>query len=388
MISEFHITNFKSLMEFELHVPKFCVLVGMNGAGKSTILQAFDFLGQLMRGDIDGWLENRGWEAADLGSRLASASNILAGVGQPADGGKLAWAAAFNRKERACLSELVETAQPDASITEQFRVKDRQYRVDAGASQPWDSAWQGSLLSQLPDAGLPADVLALRDNLRRIHSLEQLSPHLMRRRIPGAGNGADIGAGGEHLAAFLHAVKGQRKLDLLAALRGFYPQVADIRTAPTREGWTRLSIVEDVNGRHVESDARHAGDGMLRILAMLAQTMGGDATLLFDEVENGINPEMIERLVDVLAGADQQIVVTTNGPMFLNYLEDDVARASVIFVYKTPDGVTRARPFFDIPGIGEKLESMGPGEAYIHTDLAELTAQCVTLDLAEQPPAQ
>ncbi|OAD21575.1 hypothetical protein THIOM_002652, partial [Candidatus Thiomargarita nelsonii] len=43
MIREFHINNFKSLVNFKFQLDKFTCLIGLNGSGKSTILQALDF---------------------------------------------------------------------------------------------------------------------------------------------------------------------------------------------------------------------------------------------------------------------------------------------------------------------------------------------------------
>ena len=76
MISQFGISNFKSLVDFDMPLPKFTVLIGLNGAGKTTILQAFDFLSQLMHGKVDEWLASRGWEKADIASKLVATSNV------------------------------------------------------------------------------------------------------------------------------------------------------------------------------------------------------------------------------------------------------------------------------------------------------------------------
>ncbi len=64
MITRFHIENFKSLADFDLppkgHESKaFACLIGLNGAGKSSLLQALDFVAQLATGDVSGWLERR-----------------------------------------------------------------------------------------------------------------------------------------------------------------------------------------------------------------------------------------------------------------------------------------------------------------------------------------
>ena len=49
--------GFKSLVDFRIELANFTCLIGMNGVGKSTVLQFLDFLSQLMRGDVKGWLK-------------------------------------------------------------------------------------------------------------------------------------------------------------------------------------------------------------------------------------------------------------------------------------------------------------------------------------------
>ena len=53
MIKSIWVDNFKSLVDFKLELAKFNCIVGLNGSGKSTVLQALDFVSQLMVGDID-----------------------------------------------------------------------------------------------------------------------------------------------------------------------------------------------------------------------------------------------------------------------------------------------------------------------------------------------
>ena len=120
------------------------------------------------------------------------------------------------------------------------------------------------------------------------------------------------------------------------------------------------------------TEARHINDGMLRLIAILAELATPNRFLLFDEIENGINPELVEFLIDKLVNATQQVLVTTHSPMILNYLEDDIARAGVIYLYKTSQGFTQSIPFFSIPSLAEKLTVMGPGEAFVDTKLSEL----------------
>jgi predicted ATPase len=143
-------------------------------------------------------------------------------------------------------------------------------------------------------------------------------------------------------------------------------------------------VIEQFGEQKLETEATHLSDGLLRILAVLAQEESGHPMVLLDEIENGINPEIIEKLVDNLVNARQQIIVTTHSPMILNYLEDKVARDSVQFIYKNTAGETSARRFFKIPNIGEKLEIMGAGEAFVDTDLVQLTNECIALDIEDE----
>ena len=97
MITSIKIDNFKSLVDFELSLSKFNCLVGLNGAGKSTVLQALDFLSQLMIGDIEQWLKLRQWENSDLNSKLTKKRNIDYIVTLDVEGKEVVWRGSFNR---------------------------------------------------------------------------------------------------------------------------------------------------------------------------------------------------------------------------------------------------------------------------------------------------
>jgi predicted ATPase len=259
-----------------------------------------------------------------------------------------------------------------------LHVKGRRYRIGAEKDAPLTFKYQGSILSQLRDEELSGPLLEFRDCMRRIRSLELLAPNLMRRRA--RTGDADIGAGGEKLTAFLHGIKGAARERLLKLLQGFYPTLVDFKVSTQRAGWKRLTVIEQFGSQRLETEARHINDGLLRVLAVLAQTDSDRSLILLDEIENGMNPEIIEKLVDSLVGAQQQILITTHSPMILNFLDDVIARESVTFIYKNERGESRARPFFEVPRVADKLEVMGPGEAFVDTDLNLLAQDCMMMD--------
>jgi len=108
MIEQIAVQNFKSLAQFKLRLHRFNCLVGMNGAGKSTVLQSIDFMAQLMEGRIDEWLAMREWSASELNCKLRPESNIkLAVTFRTSTGQQLHWGAAFNRTELQCSAEAI-----------------------------------------------------------------------------------------------------------------------------------------------------------------------------------------------------------------------------------------------------------------------------------------
>jgi predicted ATPase len=183
----------------------------------------------------------------------------------------------------------------------------------------------------------------------------------MRKRARQADN--DLGLGGEKLSAFLYDLSDDKQIQLNKLIKQkFIPTFESVETTSIQSGWKKLSVIEYLQLR---TDAKHVSDGLLRLLAILSQTMTDNKILLFDEIEDGINPEIVEKLVDLLISIPQQIIITTHSPILLNYIEDEQAKKSVIFTYKNKNGITQQHPFFTIKGIAEKLEILGPGEAML-----------------------
>jgi len=385
MITDIHIMNFKSIAAATFQLGQFNCLVGMNGAGKSTVLQVFDFLSHLMRGDVEAWLQDRSWSASDLNNKLRKESNIsLVVTYQIEEGHRLIWRGDFNRTMLRCTKEWVDEVWRDGRSDlrhKLFRAEGSSYTFEGDPSRDVAFTYQGSLFSVLKDSEFPEPLLAFRDAMRQIRSLELLAPQLLRKRA--RSTDLDIGIGGEKLSAFLGRIKGQDKSSLLTLLKQFYPSVVDFKVTSMVSGWKKLSVTEQFGSQTLETEATHLNDGLLRVLAVLAQSSSHRSLILLDEIENGINQELVETLVDTLVASNQQLVVTTHSPLILNYLEDDVARRAVQLVYKSSDGGTRLRRLFDIPRISAKLDAMGPGDAFVDTDLRLLAQECLALDQEE-----
>jgi len=367
--------NFKSLVEFSLPFSKFNCLVGLNGSGKSTVLQFIDFLSQQVSGDIDEWLDSRQWNARDLNSTLTPKSNITFTVELSYSDNPVIWEGSFNRTELFCTAEKITWGGKTL-----LNVADGKFSLPTENLQaPITFDYQGSILSQLRKSQLPFELEEFKNFFKELNALDMLSPDMLRDQHI---SGKTLGAGGKMLSSFISNMTKGEKANLVAKLKELYPSLVKVdATVQKSAGTVRLEIKERFGDKTIKTEARHINDGLLRFMAIFAQLTKKQSALLLDEIENGVNPELIEKLVDSLVEANTQVIVTTHSPMILNYMEDDVARAGVVYLYKNAQGATQAIRLFDIPSMQRKLKFMGPGEAYEDTILENLAPEAATVQL-------
>lgn len=399
MVKRFQIKNFKSLTDFSLpgglgELGQFTCLVGLNGAGKSSVLQAFDFIGQLASGTVSEWLALRDWKQNDLTSRLASSGKkrISFALEFQFDGtGRVTWEGEYSPATGNCTREsihcdgqsILQTKGRGPKTELQLRKSDQQTEIIPLSKL----RFEGSSLSLLrPDSYHPALGL-VRAFSQKLTSLELLSPQAMRKR---ARVGDQIGLGGERLAGYFHSLSEENKGELNRVLSQFYPQFKSLSTRTLRSGWNEIIVNEDWNGQ-LDTRARHVNDGLLRLAAILSQLGGANSDvadqrlLLLDEIENGINPEVVKLLIEKLTSTKRQVLLTTHSPIILNWLPDDLAKESVILLYRNSDGSTKAVRFFDLPTAAKRLGVLGAGEAFVDVSLAQMSVEAEQQEGHESP---
>ena len=287
------------------------------------------------------------------------------------------WRMSFNYQSLKCSRESILKKYGDELHHFLLRVDNGQYILNKYSSkEKINFKYSGSILSALKSELLGDELNAIHNFFNEIHSAELLSPILMKKRAREAKN--DIGLGGEKLSAFLNALDKEKKEKLQKALKDFFPYIDSFETKSLRSGWKTLSLVEKHNNKLIETDSMHLSDGVLRILAILSQLLTTESVLIFDEIEDGINQEFVEKLVDTLLESPHQTVVATHSPLLLNYLDDEVAKASILFVYKTKDGSTKVGNFFEIIAKYQEISEheydlFGAGEIMQRVNLLELT---------------
>lgn len=368
-----YVDNFKSLVDFKLELSGFTCLVGFNGAGKSTILQLFDFIASLFQGSTERWLKARNWKAADLTFKPSRKQSITFRLIFRIGSQYYFWIAKFNRTKMTCSYEQICRLEKTAVTI--FDATDRGYRLNDGDLRAVDFSYVGTILSQIKSEVLGSELAQIREFISGFRSLDLLAPNLIRERSR-AGEIADIGLGGEKLSAFLHGLSSKERKSIVEDLRRYYPQLQDIHTSSVAGGWIKIEIEEVIrDGEAFKTEARHINDGFMRLLAISAQRFSSNSFLLYDEIENGVNSEVTQMLVDALVESPKQNLVTTHSPVVLNFLKDELARKSIVFVYKRDDGVSRAIRLFDIPSAKRKLDFLSPGEVIVDISQAVIAQE-------------
>ena len=383
----FNIQNFKSINHINIDFDKLTCIVGMNGAGKSTILQALDFTSQLMSGRMDTWLIQRGWDAKQLINQTLKPKSSFIKVSVDLEWQlekdlfhprQIKWEATFDIRQLKCEHEkIIVDGEYVAFYSTGTNIIDRV--DDALVDILWD--YTGSVLSSMADSWFEKRMLLAktREAILGISSLELLSPSILKKSSRAAVS--RVGMGGENLPSFIHSLSKEQQEELVRSLRVFYPNLSKITTRKKVGGWVTLGFEETFKDQKTVSEALHINDGLLRILAVLAQQKNSSPILfLLDEIENGINQEIMGKLVGFLSSCQTQVLITTHSPLLLNYLTDEQAVQGVYFVYRTESGSLNLRKFFNVIDEPEILDFAGPGEVYANTNLSLLAEKCRNLD--------
>ena len=381
MIKRISVSAFKSLVDFELNLDsKFNCIIGLNGAGKSSVLQLFSYVSALIEGKIDRWLSERGWEEKDVASHFFPTRETFdLELDIELSDKQLRWEATYNWKRGRCTSE---TLTDLANGHQLLRLYQGRLKTKRDTIPNLIFKYSGSILSALDDSALPQEAVIFRNFMTNVDSHDLLSPKVMRSgRFASPGK---IGSAGEYLISYIHNLEKSARDTLLTNLYGYFPQVVNIDTKTELDGTLSLLLTErfyNEDGSHTDvvTNAKHINDGMLRILIILASQRSSSKFQQFDEVENGVNSEITEKLVEAFISSPQQVLITTHSPMVLNYIEDELAKNSITLVYKNKQGHTKATKLFALPSLTKKLNSLAPGDAMLDVYLKDAAEEAELL---------
>ena len=366
------------------------VLIGTNGSGKTSILQALDLIISFAQMDIDAYLDKRNWKPYELKSKTSAKSymtfTILFDMGVDGCEKLIEWTFVLHpvkSKEKILVisEEIVnktnsqELLSVDSHGIERFNFAEN--RMEKFPPLYMTSSFLKNIDVQKDKSKFP-EMVALIEFLAASDSFELLSTEKMRRSS--RGDVDTIGMGGEKLAAFIHGLKPEQRRKISERLQHYVPFVSNVDTeVKGRPGWTEIKVQESFpsDERSVAISPTHLSDGTLRMLAISAlqeadKTSGMD---LLDEIENGINPHLADKMVNDLIertiSKGRQIILTTHSTVMLDYFSEE----SIIFLWRDKKGKVHNQGLFSISEIRNRLEYMYPGEVWLNMDENEIIAQ-------------
>jgi predicted ATPase len=175
---------------------------------------------------------------------------------------------------------------------------------------------------------------ALRTRLQGMRSYV-FDHHLIATRAA-AREGAELTASGGNLAAVLATLHEKHPgafADLLAELVRILPEYADIRCVTGRDGLIGLQLILAESGEAIPAD--NVSQGTLYLLTMLALAFDPDppSLICIEEIDRGFHPRLLRDVRDVLyrlshpngfglARPPVQVIATTHSPYLLDLFKD------------------------------------------------------------------
>lgn len=344
-------------------------LIGSNGAGKSSTLQALAFIQSFAAGKPSEFISERHWNKLDLRSKTVEKThNTLRYhlLFEDSDNTRVLWQFAWGLGSEALIIEQMWIGIGNLPPKKIFSFDRKNGLRSEVGGEVKGIVPPGSITALIQIATLThhhEKIAPVLDWCERITSLELLNPVAMRSNARGSPKG--IGTRGQRLAGFLASLDTKTKARIVDRLSDFYP-LSHLSTTKKKAGWVDLKIGEAFSIGHIP--AQHMSDGFMRLLALCAiPEFGSRASLvLLDEIEDGIEPHILPRLIDrIVQDSSAQFVMTSHSPLLVNFFPPE----NVTLVTRSPEGRSIFCRISDLDIIKKGREYLGPGEIWANSGL-------------------
>lgn len=343
-IESIRLKNFKSFRNVVIRdIPNFCVVVGANGTGKSTLFDVFGFLKDSMTDNVQVALSKRGG-FNEVRTRTAVGPievelkfRFEAQFGKETREPLATYKLAINEEERKPIVELEELSYRRGSHGRPWKFLSFKSGIGEAVTNEYDSVKDESQLRREEQELTKPDILAIKGlaQFQRYPAVVALGQmirnwhvsdfHISSARTPpDAAYEEHLSREGENLALvtqFLHDHHGEIFDKILNVLAERVPGISKVEAKTTEEGRVLLKFQD---GAFKDPFlARFVSDGTVKMFAYLVLLY--DPTphplLCVEEPENQLYPSLLAELAEEFgsyADKGQQVFVSTHSPDFLN----------------------------------------------------------------------
>jgi predicted ATP-dependent endonuclease of OLD family len=343
------------------------IIVGLNSSGKSNFIQCLDFISCLMAGSIDPWLSYYGLPLNDIPfNDSVKNPKITFRINFSNDkSDNNYWKCVYDTELQYCIEEQLCISDCEVLVCNPTHAKKcfcEIYQNGQSDKRPITCDNEGSIFAK-SFGFLSDDFSEFRDfitNILKVWKIPDIKQPV--KQIP-------LYA----IRQTLQNLTDPQHETIQQAMKKAFPNFEYFKVSEDIIDYGQLIIGESSKGEVIQTAARNVSDGMLQyFIILLALHTPKYSVLLFDDIGDHTNTEVVDDLSKGLNASEKQIILTTHNPLILNYFEDDVAVKSMQFFYKTLEGCTQTVPFFSLLDMTKKLGVMGPGEVFADTSLYRL----------------
>ncbi len=326
MIERIHIQNYKCLLDTEVTLGPFNVLIGPNDSGKSSFLDGLQLLGA-------GRLDN----PEPLVWQKEKHRNIILDVS-----GRKGKPFQYQLIIPAATGRVLETLEIAGKRTFQTAyeggvlvVNDYNPRFNLGETE---RAIKHVAAHEKHQTGTGGPVTEVLDCLQSSRTF-RLDPYAMRIAVQAARNPV-LNWRGDNLAAVLQAMLSgpDRKaiLDLESKLHDAIPTLKGVSLSTLPDSSHQIEFTLNVDTRPpITIPCAQASDGAMLLTGFLVLAYGNTPErLLIEEPENGLHPSRLKMVIDILrkistgeiGNQSRQVIVTTHSPLLLNFVQPEEVR--------------------------------------------------------------
>ena len=349
-VNKITIQGFRRLRHVEIKTRPFMVMIGANGVGKSSVLDAVALLSRSADGRLNQTLNDLGG-IVDISSR-GSDAGLTFGVAMGGDDhAPLDYQFHLQTQgqsyEIAC--ENLTQCHPDSEQSFKHvtsNLNDVQYyhpQEKRLIKLDWNYNHQESALSQVPKMyKQPEEVRCILSSTNQYHLVDvgkhapiKLPQQMKPIHTPG-GNGED-------LVAFLYTMRESHRdyYEMIEdSLRAAFPEFEMMNFPPVAAGM--LSLTWQEKPFRSPLYMHQLSDGMLRFLWLISllQSPALSSITMIDEPEVSLHPEQLRFLADLMreASTRTQMIVATHSDRLIRFLEPH----EVLVLDVDDDGYTTA----------------------------------------------
>jgi predicted ATPase len=349
-INRIKITGFRRLREVDLPVKPFMVLIGANGVGKTSMLDAFSLLSSSASGNLNSTLSQFGGVANILTRGKSESLSLLVDMEVPGYL-PLKYELHLSPKRtghsipREILSQQRESSRPPFRHIDSQENDIRYYEIEENrlVHPNWEYNALETSLSQVPKMfRQPEELRHILSTVTQYHVLDvgpRAPVKLPQPMKPALLPGPD----GEDLVPYLYYLResDRSRFDVIigsrrSALRDF----EELNFPPVAAGMLAMTWKDRKFSKPIYMN--ELSEGMLRFLWLvsLLESPNLSTVTMIDEPEVSLHPELLSLLADLMRGASRrtQLIVATHSDRFIRFLRPE----EVVVLDIDDDGCTTA----------------------------------------------